>query len=394
MRGERNFQLQWISAENLTLSILAVFCFRILLAHALTWRRLHKKTPSPLSDADLPPISIIKPVRGLDQEAEENFLSFIRASYPAPLEVIFAVEEREDPVVPLIRRLMANIQSPSNVRLVFSKRQDQRELGKTINLIAGVKESRYDVLVFSDSDVRDTPGILAELVRPLSSPLVGMTYACPVYRGARNWVAALLALAVNETVLALAIAPPFAAIGSSMAIRKEVLHGVGGLVPLRHRIGIDAALGRAVCAKGFRIELTEQPVTIIHPQSSLSEWWEQIHRWLVTIRRYIGIGYLGFPLYSFPLIWASLYFFLSLLDGSLALGLSVMVFVFSLRFASFALVNHFFAKEPAAWRYLWLIPVLELFTLVLWLESYLNPNVVWRGKRYRVVSDATVRPVR
>lgn len=386
--------VQWMSAEILTLSILAVFCFKILFAHALTWRRLHKKNNPLLSDAALPPISIIKPVRGLDQEAEENFLSFIRASYPAPFEVIFSVEEREDTVVALIQQLMANRQSPSSARLVFSKRQDQRELGKTINLIAGVKESRYDVLILSDSDVRNTPGFLEHLVRPLSNPLVGMSYACPVYRGAKDWVAALMALAVNETVLALTTAPPFAAIGSSIGIRKEVLHAIGGLAPLRHRIGIDAALGRAVRARGYRIELIEQPVTIIHPRSNLSEWWQQIHRWLVTIRRYLGAGHFAIPFFSAPIVWASLYFFLSLRGGRMAQGLAVLAFILLFRLASVVVVNLFFAKEPAVWRYVWLMPILELFTLALWVESYINPTVVWRGKRYRVLSDATVRPVR
>lgn len=380
-------------AEILTMSILAVFCLKTLLAHALAWRHLRKNDKGSPHNTELPPISIIKPVRGLDQEAEENFLSFVHSGYPAPFEVIFSVEEREDPVVPLIQRLVADCQTPARVRLIFGKRQDQRELGKTVNLMAGIKESRYEVLVFSDSDVRDAPGFLEHLVRPLSDARVGLSYACPVYKGAQEWVAALMSLAVNEAILALATAPPFTAIGSTMAIRKDVLHAIGGLTPLRHRIGIDAALGRAVRAKGYRIELVQQPVTVIHLRSHFSEWWQQMHRWLVTIRRYLCAGYFAIPFYSAPIVWASLYFFLSLLGGRMAQGLAVLAFILVFRLASVAVVNLFFVKDPGVWRYLWLLPILELFTLALWVESYINPNVVWRGKRYRVVSDATVRPI-
>ena len=386
--------MDWIWAEILTLSILALFCFKTLLAHTLTWRHLRKKNnPSPLN-TDLPPISIIKPVRGLDQEAEENFLSFVHCGYPAPFEVIFSVEEKEDPIVPLIQRLIADCQTPARVRLIFSKRQDQRELGKTVNLMAGVKESRYEVLVFSDSDVRNAPGFLEQLVRPLSEARVGLSYACPVYKGAREWIAALMALAVNEAILALATAPSFTAIGSAMAIRKDVLHAIGGLAPLRHRIGIDAALGRAVRAKGYRIELIQQPVTVIHLRNRFSQWWQQMHRWLVTIRRYLGTGHFAIPFYSAPILWASLYFFFSLLGGRMAQALAVLAFILLFRFASVAVINLFFAKDPGVWRYLWLLPILELLTVALWIESYANPNVVWRGRRYRVLADATVRPVR
>lgn len=384
--------MDWIWAEILTLSILGLFCFKTLLAHTLTWRRLRKKNnPSP-PYTDLPPISIIKPVRGLDQEAEENFMTFLHSGYPAPLEVIFSVEEREDPVVPLIQRLIADCQTLARVRLIFSKRQDQRELGKTVNLMAGIKESRYEVLVLSDSDVRNAPGFLEQLVRPLSDARVGLSYACPVYKGAREWVAALMALAVNEAILALATAPSFTAIGSTMAIRKNVLHAIGGLAPLRHRIGIDAALGRAVRAKGYRIELIQQPVTVIHLRSRFSQWWQQMHRWLVTIRRYLGAGHFAIPFYSAPIVWASLYLFFSLPAGRMTQGLAVLAFILLLRLASVALVNVFFAGNPGVWRYLWLLPILELLTVALWIESYANPNVVWRGRRYRVLPDATVRP--
>lgn len=381
----------WV--ETFILIILSVFLLRTLLSHILTWNNLHKRQDPALSQADLSAISIIKPVRGLDQEAEENFLSFIHSDYPAPFEVIFCVEERDDPVVPLVQRLIANTSPPGKAHLIFSKRQDRREMGKTINLMAGIKESTYEVLVLSDSDVRNTPGFLEELVRPLSNPRTGMAYACPVYKGAREWVAGLMALAVNETILALTTAPPFTAIGSTIAIRKDVLHAIGGLTPMRHRVGIDAALGRAVRSKGYRIELIKQPVTVIHSHSTFRAWWQQVHRWLVTIRCYLGPGYLIIMFYGFPISWASLYFFLSVYQGSTLQGLAIWSFILSVRIASTALVNLFFVKEPGLWRYLWLAPILDFLKVPLWLESYFNPYVVWRGRKYRVLSDATVRPV-
>lgn len=359
-----------------------------LIGHIRTWIWLGRKR-RPAARAPLPPISIIKPVRGVDQEAEENFLSFIHADYPAPFEVIFAVENRDDPVVPLIERLVAG---SKRSRLVFSRRQDQRELGKTINLMEGIKESAYEFLVFSDSDVRNTPGLLEELASALCRPGTGLVYACPVYKGANNWVSGLMALAVNETVVRLSLAPRFTVLGNTMATRKEILRQIGGMARLRHRIGVDAALGRAVHGKGYRIELIRQPATIIDRAGSFSSWWQQIHRWFLTIRCYLGAAYFAVLFYSFPVLWASLYLALSLFQGKALQGLAVLSAILAARFASAAAVNLFFAKEPAVWRYLWLLPVLEFLTFLLWVESFFNPYVVWRGRKYRVVSDATVRP--
>lgn len=380
--------LVWI--ESIVSVILLLVVLQTFISHILAWRHIRMKK-GPLPSA-LPSISIIKPVRGLDQGAEENFLSFIRSDYPAPFEVCFCVEERDDPAVPLIQRLIADAQPPGKVRLVFSKRQDQRELGKTINLIAGIAESGHEILVLSDSDVRNTPGFLEEVVRPLSKPGVGMAYACPVYREARDWAAGLMALAVGETILALTTAPPFAAIGSTIAVRRDVLKAIGGLAPIRHRIGMDAALGRAVSSRRYRIELIQLPVTIIHHHSSLKSWWQQLHRWLVTIRRYLGARYFAALFFAFPVPWATLYLLLSVAQGRSLQGLAVWGFVLSVRLASLAAVNLWFAKEPTLWRYLWLVPILDFLKIPLWVESYLNPYVIWRGRRYRVMSDATIRP--
>jgi ceramide glucosyltransferase len=382
--------LSWAAAFVLT--ILSLFFLRTVLCHLLTWRRLARSRIPP-ADTRLPPISIIKPVRGLDQEADLNFLSFIQSNYPAPFEVIFCVEDRRDPAVPLIRRLIANAQPPAEVRLVFSKRQDAREIGKTINLMAGIKESRYEVLVLSDSDVRNTSGFLEELARSVVDPSAGLAYAPPVYKEAKEWSAALLALGVNEAILDLALKPPSIAIASTLAVRRDVLRAIGGLAALRHRIGLDAALGRAVRSKGFQVKLISQPATIVHPHGTLHEWQQQMHRWLVILRRYRELVYFLSLFLEFPIFWATLYLLFATLQGKSSHGFALWTLILAVRLLSLTVLDLFFVKDRGSWRYFWLATILDFLKLPLWLESYLNPYVVWRGKKYRVIADATVRPV-
>ena len=73
-------------------------------------------------------------------------------------------------------------------------------------------------------------------------------------------------------------------------------------------------------------------------------------------------------------------------------GLAVWSFILATRLASLSLVNIFFAREPGLWRYLWLAPILDFLQIALWLEAYVNPHVIWRGRKYRVRRDATVEP--
>lgn len=381
-----------IWAQGLILLVLILFFFNTLLSHVLTWRRLRRWKESSGSSIDLPPISIIKPVRGLDQEGQENFLSFMQSAYPAAFEILFCLEERDDPAVPLVQRLIADSHPLGSSRLIFSKRQDSREIGKTINLMAGIRESKYDFLVLSDSDVRNTPGFLEALVRPLLKPTVGMVYASPAYKGARNWGAALMGLTVNETVLAFGSAAPVTPVGSTIAVRKDVLRAIGGLAPMRHRMGIDAALGRAVRMKGFQIELAPQPATIIYHHGTFASWWEQIHRWMITLRRYTGPRYFFLMFQDFPVAWATLYLFLTVVQGTALHGLALWGCVCLVRLASSAWVNRFFAKESELSRHLWLVCLLDFLRIPLWVQGFVNPHVVWRGKKYRVMPDATVRP--
>jgi ceramide glucosyltransferase len=143
----------------------------------------------PRNDAFVPPVSILKPVRGIDSEAYENFSSYCRLNYPT-YEIIFAVTDPGDPIVPVIKKLQRDFPK-TRIRLATSvERLGQNN--KISNLYRLVKEARHDLLVMSDSDVRVGPDYLRELVATRSpiltwAQLPHFTVAREVARWQRIW---------------------------------------------------------------------------------------------------------------------------------------------------------------------------------------------------------------
>src|SRR6266699_5445669 len=144
------------------------------------WRFLRKRVPS--GDPDFaPPISVLKPVRGLDRHAFDNFASFCAQDYPT-YEVLFAVADEGDPAIAVIRRVIEQFPKRS-IRLVVGA----PELGpssKVNKLCRLAREARYDLLVVSDSDIGVPPGYLQAVAAPFSDPTIGAV-TC-LYRGASD----------------------------------------------------------------------------------------------------------------------------------------------------------------------------------------------------------------
>ncbi len=382
--------------EALCLLAIGLLCLRTAAGHLTAWRVLAAARRLPDPPGGWPAVSLIKPVRGLDEEAEANLASFLTLDYPGEQEVLFCAEEERDPAVPLIRRLLA-AHPGTDARLLVRARGHPGILGKVHNMMVGVEASRHPVLVFSDADVRAGAGYLQDLVRPLADPRVGLAFGAPIIAGARTAAAALLALAVNDCVLLVAPAAALqrveGACGASMAIRRETLEAVGGLLPLAGQIADDAALGQAVRRAGLHVALTPSPVPIIHRRGSLEQWWSLMHRWFVTVRRLFPTLYACYPLAEFGFLWALLYAGLRTGQGAGGTVWLLPAGMVALAAASMAVTSLRFARTPELLRWLWLLPALDLLRAAVWVAAYLSPEVAWRGRRLRVLRGGLAVPL-
>jgi ceramide glucosyltransferase len=361
----------------------------LFLAHTSAWTYLARAARRLDSSSWTPSISIVVPVRGVEQDAERNFGSLLRQAYSGEYEVIFAVEDQDDPAVPLIEESLRRHGDTSS-RLVLGGARESAASGKLRNLIAGFGASRGAVAVFVDSDVHAPPTFLQDVAASIADPAIGLAFAAPVCEGAADIAAALHNLLVNSSWLQYASSAQRdrlnAGNGAVMAMRREVVEQIGGLEMVANRVvGIDISISRAVRGAGYRIQLLRQPARMTHARDTLGQLWWQMHRWLVTIRSYYPVFPLLMVLGAFPMVWSLLFLAVALARGRYAaLGAGLILLVLAAHVASAALINARLVRDARMWRCLWLAPLTELFQLPVFIYSLLTDRVLWRGRWVRV----------
>jgi ceramide glucosyltransferase len=340
-----------------------------------------------------PTVSIVKPTKGVDQSALANFRSFCQQDYGGAYEILFCVEERSDPAVPAIQRIMSE-HPDRQIRLIYSDPTDTRSFGKLKNMIAGVTASSAEIVVFSDSDARVPPTFLRDTVASTRDPTVGIAFGAPAYAGSANWPAALTSVSVNELALRIATLHVFGlfdgAIGTTMVVRREVIDRVGGLEQLGWQIADDIQLARTIRRHGYRIHLLKQPARVVHQHDSLGGWWAHEHRWYVIIRRYWPVLFVLMNLVDLAFWWSVVCLGIALVRNSevpTAIGLVGVVLATAL--VSTVALNAAFARNGALRRFIWVVLIRELLRLPLVLYSCVSDEIVWRGRRFRVESDGT-----
>jgi ceramide glucosyltransferase len=232
----------------------------------------------PRNDAIAPPVSILKPVRGVDPEAYENFASYCRLDYPA-YEIIFAVTDPGDPIVPIIEKLRHDFPA-KQIRLVTSiKRLGQNN--KVSNLHRLVKEAKYELLVMSDSDVRVGPDYLRELVAPFSDRAVGAVTSFYRCAGGGTLAADLAMLGMCSDSLPSALIARrleggvHFAFGWTMATTKERLAEIGGWESMADHHSDDFELGNRIARLGNRVEIMREAVSVVFPKETFQQFFAQ-----------------------------------------------------------------------------------------------------------------------
>lgn len=326
-------------------------------------------------------VSVLKPVRGLDPDAAENFASFFVQEYPE-WEILFGAEEQDDAGLEAARRVARRYPDFPARFIVGNGMPGTNPKVRILSRLA--REARHPVLLISDSDIRVDRFHLERMAEPLRDPEIGVV-TCLYRTGAENFWGRLdsLALAtefVPGALVARKLEGMSFAMGAGILIRRDVLDRIGGFRDIADCLADDYLLGNLPARAGYRVELAREIVDHRLGTNGLTDLvWRQI-RWNLGIRTSRPWSYAGLLLMQGTAAAAALSF---VARGSLVLcSLAAATWVVRLCVAWYVAVRCM--KDRSVGRYLWLVPIRDLLSTVLWIASFASHKVVWRGKRFRV----------
>jgi ceramide glucosyltransferase len=369
--------------DALLLVALAPYAYYLLAIVAAS--KFFRSAPSPqTSSAFTPPISILKPVRGLDRETYENFASFCAQDYPE-FEVFFCVSDKDDRAIPVIERVIADFPQRQIRLLVGSQAIGVSD--KVNKLCRMAREARYDILLVSDSDVRVESGFLHRMAAPFADPKTGGV-TC-LYRGLTDgsFAADIEALGNSAdfapgvlTAWMLAGGRLDFMLGAVMVTTKKHLGEIGGFESIADYFCDDFELGNRLAARGLRVELSPTPVEIGYPHQTFAEAIRHQIRWNLSIRYSRPAGHAGL-LFAQGLVW-------TIVGASLA-PLAWMrwgyVIAYALLRTDAALsVGARGMRDQLIRRKAWMLPIRDAFAFFVWLASFFPQRIRWRDKCFTV----------
>ncbi|HVO09464.1 MAG TPA: glycosyltransferase [Vicinamibacteria bacterium] len=362
-------------------SVYAVGCLAALAVFRQR-RRRWRTAPSPR-----PPVTVLKPLRGLEKGLRENLLSTCRQDWPR-LQVVFSLQDPADPALALAQAVQREVgEQTVDVAVVGDRREPN---AKVRNLLGGLPRARHELLVISDSDMRLRPDYLQAIVAPLADETVGCS--CTFYRavGAERWWERLELLTVNADLLpnflfAWVTGAARFVLGGSTALSRSTLEAIGGLESLGDYLLEDFEMGRRLLARGRRVVLVPYLIDTVIGLRSPRDWWHHQVYWDQNTCAANGWGQFGtvaLKAVPFALLFAAARLFDPLGVAVLGAALAWRVLTTGVFLAGIG--------DGVGLRSLWLLPVRDLVALASWALAFTRPVLVWRGAELRLGADGRV----
>lgn len=357
----------------------------VLCVWAVFQLRMHPANNSQRLLKSWPPVTILKPVHGLEKNQRENLRSSCIQDYPE-FQVVFSVQDTNDDAIPLLKELQREFGAEHVAVAIENCRAGTN--GKINNMIGGLRHARYDILVISDSDVFLRKDYLKTIVSPLKDPNVGCS--CTLYKaaGAETWFEKMELLTLNADFMANVLfahvsgASKFC-LGASAALRRSTLEQIGGLEALSNYLVEDYEMGRRIWMLGKRVAVVPYFVDTTVDLKSPSQWWHHQVYWDQNTRAARPIAFFATALVrSVP--FAILYAIARTMD---AVGLWTMAGAFTLRIISSAAVLGWGLRDREGLRSLGLLILRDIASLVTWLLAFTKRTTIWRGTSFVLTKD-------
>ena len=329
-----------------------------------------------------PPVSNLKPVRGLDPEAYENFASFCRQDYP-DYELLFCVHDRLDPAVPVLEQLVRDFPD-CKIRILYGSGRIAIN-DKVAKLVRLVDEAKHEILVINDSDVRVKPNYFRTVVAPLQNAKVGGVTCLYVSVHDTTITQSLQSVGMISdffpgVMVAWVLDGVKFAFGQTIVTTRALLAGFGGFQTLESRPADDLLTGRLIAEQGVEVELLPYAVETVADYQSFGGLFIKRLRWMTVMRHMRPWGHAGL-IFTQGLAWSIIA--VAVHPTWAVAGLYLGTYLL-LRLAVTILVGIWGLKEKQFWRKLPLFVFWDATAFLIWVASFVRRRIRWRGVDYFV----------
>ena len=338
----------------------------------------------PINPEFHPPVTILKPLCGIDQGTYTNLASFCQQNYPQ-YQIIFSVRSSTDPSIEVIEKLIQ--QFPEiDINLLVKDQIIGANL-KISNLANAVTIAKYDILVIADSDILVGSDYLQTVIQPLKDEKFGVV-TC-LYRSTAQGIATILEAICTATDFQVGILVSKQlegikfALGSTIVIRKTTLTKIGGFAAVADYLADDYQLGYLPTQIGEKVVLSNYIVEHGLGHSSLLDSINRQIRWARCIRVSRPWGYGGL-IFTFGTISSLLLLITN--SGSIFSWL-VFSITFSMRLIMAWLIGVKLLNDSVTKKYFWLIPFADIVRFIIWCCGFFGNTIKWRGTKFKLVKD-------
>jgi len=379
-----------LKAGDVVLFLAAIPFFYYVLALYSTWRFFTVMRSKSVRNTDfLPPVSCLKPIKGLDEDAYENYASFCNQDYPQ-YEIVFCVD-RDDPALPVLEKLIKDFPD-RDIRLLFGSGRNaiNDKVGRLTRLTT---EAKYDMFVITDGDVRVRPDYLRTVMSPFRDPHVGAATCLYVSTQETNLVQKLQSIGmISDFFAPVMIAWQFndlnVTFGQSIITTRKAVLAYGGYPVIEDRPADDVYAGRLVAEQGFKVELLPYIVQSVADFQTMKDLLYKRTRWMTVQRLMRPWGHLGL-IFTWGLPW-----------GLLAVATrptAVVALAYLGAYALFRIVITWMIgiwgmKQEGLWSKMILIPLWDAMAFLMWIASFGRRTIRWRGVNY-FLRDGRLVPV-
>ena len=375
---------EWIYVLAVVRSILLTLCLSAtaFYAYAIYVARDFLRRPNRRAKPGFePPVSVLKPLRGLDPNAVDSFASFCRQDYGS-WEILFGAEDEDEPALEAARQVARDYPDLPIRILVGNGIAGENPKVRLLSKL--VREAKYPVLLVSDSDIRAGRTHLKRMVEPLADPRVGVV-TCLYRSQAESLIGWIDALSLSTdfvpgALVARKLEGMSFAMGAGILIRREVLEEIGGFEAVAESLADDYLLGKLPAKAGHVVELARDVVDHRLGTSTLRELGHRQIRWNLGIRTSRPWSYAGM-VFTQGTAAAAL---LLLATGGSVLGWSAAGVTIAVRLAAARFITSRCLEDRSIAKYLWLVPIRDLLGTYFWLAAFFGKTVVWRGRRLRL----------